>query len=90
LRHLFIFPRIVVIWLRHIQFLQFSQTVVIICFRYLFMCCNNLDDYLINYDQLLYVLHMNSIKNSAFTGSEAAGVEQSPLTKIVILFYSFG
>jgi hypothetical protein len=57
---------------------NFPKTVVIIWFRLLFMCCNNLDDYLINYDRLLYVLHINSMKNPTFTGSESAGAEQSP------------
>jgi hypothetical protein len=45
------------------------------------MCCNNLDDYLINYDRLLYVLHMNSMKNPAFTGSENGWRRTEPVTK---------
>jgi hypothetical protein len=45
------------------------------------MCCNNLNDYLINYDRLLYVLYMNSMKNPAFTGSENGWRRTEPVTK---------
>jgi hypothetical protein len=47
----------------------------------LFICYNNLDDYLINYDRLLYVLNVNSMKNPTFTGLENRWRRRDPVNR---------
>jgi hypothetical protein len=49
---------------------NFLKTIIIIWFEHLFICSSNLYDYFINYDRLLYVLHMNYMKIPTFTGSK--------------------
>jgi hypothetical protein len=74
--------------------------IVVIWLRHLFICCNNLEDYLISYDRLLYihvyaVLHMNSMKNlllrvwMLLAQNRASNVLQF-CNRGRKLFYSFG